>query len=294
MRTFDSVSNIRAFVRASVQDGKSIALVPTMGALHEGHMSLMRRARADCDLVIASIFVNPSQFGANEDFDRYPRDLARDSKLAQQAGVDALFTPSVKVIYPEGDRTTVQVGKIAERWEGELRPGHFEGVATVCAKLFQIVNPDRVYFGLKDYQQLKVIEQMSADLFFAHTIVPVATVREPDGLAMSSRNVYLSEEERQSATAVSRALALASQQFDEGERNAPKLQEVINCTLQADPAVTIQYTSIADADTLEPLETVKTKAVALIAVKVGTTRLIDNAVLGGPPSRRGENDRSKG
>jgi len=293
MRTFDSVSAIRAFVRAAMQDGKSIALVPTMGALHEGHLSLMQRARGDCDLVVASIFVNPTQFAATEDLGRYPRDLGRDSTLAQQAGVDALFTPSVDVIYPDGDQTTVEVGKVAQLWEGEARPGHFAGVATVCAKLFQIVNPNRVYFGLKDYQQLKVIERMSADLFFAHTVVPVPTVREPDGLAKSSRNVYLNPDERRSAVIISKALRLATQQFSEGERSSAKLLEAMNCVIEADQGVSVQYMAVVDADTLEPLNQIEERAVVLLAAKVGATRLIDNVLLGFPASRRGENGPSK-
>lgn len=280
MRTFDSINAIRTYVRACRQDGKVIGFVPTMGALHEGHMTLMKRARADCDVVIVSIFVNPTQFGAGEDFTRYPRDLARDSTIAQQAEVDALFTPTTDQIYPPGDRTFVEVAEVGTRWEGDRRPGHFRGVATVCSKLFQIVCPDRVYFGQKDYQQLKVIERLTADLFFQHTVVPVATVREKDGLAISSRNAYLTPEDRRAARVLYRALSEAKRIFEAGERSATSINAEMTSILEAEPRVQVEYAAIADTETLEPLEQIGVKAVALVAARADSTRLIDNMLLG--------------
>jgi pantoate--beta-alanine ligase len=280
MRTFDSVSTLRAYVRSSKQDGKVVGFVPTMGALHEGHVTLMKRARAECDVVIASIFVNPTQFGPGEDFNRYPRDLGRDSTLAQQAGVDALFTPSPETIYPAGDRTVVEVGELGSRWEGERRQGHFRGVATVCSKLFQIVDPDRVYFGQKDYQQLKVIERLSADLFFSHVVVPVPTVREKDGLALSSRNAYLNADERLGARVLYKALSAAGDRFRAGERDANAIRGEIDRVFADEPRAELDYAAVADADTLEPLEQIPGRAVALVAARIGSTRLIDNMLLG--------------
>jgi pantoate--beta-alanine ligase len=280
MRTFESVTTLRAFVRASRQDGKTIGFVPTMGALHDGHLTLIKRAKADCDVVIVSIFVNPTQFGVGEDLERYPRDLARDSTLAQRANADALFTPAAATIYPPGDQTAVEVGDLAKRWEGERRPGHFRGVATVCAKLFQIVCPDRVYFGQKDYQQLKIIERITADLFFPHVVVPVPTVREPDGMAMSSRNAYLSAEERRGARILSKALGDAKKRFDDGERDAEALLRELTAVLESDPRIQTDYAAVVDPETLEPLSRIGATAVALVAAKAGSTRLIDNMLLG--------------
>ncbi|HXG24848.1 MAG TPA: pantoate--beta-alanine ligase [Chthonomonadales bacterium] len=280
MRTFDQVSGLRAYLHAVREDGKKVGFVPTMGALHEGHLALMRRARDDCDVVVVSIFVNPTQFGPGEDYERYPRDLPRDSRLAQQVGVDALFTPSVEEMYPPGGQTVVEVPELAKRWEGEFRPGHFRGVATVCAKLFNIVQPDCAYFGQKDYQQLKVIERLVTDLHLPLTIVPVATVRDPDGLALSSRNSYLSPVERQAATVLHRALEKVEALFNAGERSGRILQEVLLETLAQEPMAVIDYAAVADAETLEPLEKIEHRAVALLAVRIGTTRLIDNTLLG--------------
>lgn len=285
MRTFQQITALRAYLRAAREDNKRIGFVPTMGAFHEGHLTLMRRARADCDVVVVSVFVNPTQFGPGEDFSRYPRDLARDSRLAQQADVDALFTPDVETIYPAGAQTFVEVPGLAARWEGESRPGHFRGVATVCAKLFQIVQPDRAYFGQKDYQQLKVIERMVADLFLPLTVVPVPIVREEDGLAMSSRNVYLSAAERRAAPVLYRALSRAQAAFASGERSGAALRAILTASLAAEPLVSPDYAAIADAETLEPLTTVEDRAVALLAARIGSTRLIDNALLGFPAEK---------
>jgi len=294
MRTFHQITALRAYLRAARKDDKRIGFVPTMGAFHEGHLTLMRRARADCDIVVVSVFVNPTQFGPGEDFERYPRDLARDSRLAQQVGVDALFTPTVEEIYPAGAQMVVEVPVLAARWEGEARPGHFRGVATVCAKLFQIVQPDRAYFGQKDYQQLKVVERLVADLHIPLTVVPVPTVREEDGLAMSSRNAYLSAEERRAATVLHRALTRAESLFESGERSGKVLRAALTETLTSEPLAKPDYAAIADAETLEPLETVEDRAVALLAVRIGATRLIDNLLLGAPLGNRWENGTRSG
>lgn len=280
MRTFQQVSALRAFTRAAREDGKTVGFVPTMGALHEGHISLIRRARGDCDVVIASIFVNPTQFAAGEDYEKYPRDMARDSRLAQQAGVDALFSPTVQEIYPAGNQTTVEVPDLARNWEGQARPGHFSGVATVCTKLFHIVNPNRTYFGQKDFQQLRILERLVDDLHMPLTVVAVPTVREKDAVAMSSRNAYLSEEEREAATALPRALRAVETSFAAGERSGEALQQAMLEVLRAEPLVQVEYAAIADVNTLESLSHLESHAVALLAVRVGTTRLIDNTLLG--------------
>jgi pantoate--beta-alanine ligase len=279
MRTFTQVSTIRTFVRAAKEDGKVIGFVPTMGALHEGHVSLMRKARSECDVVIVSVFVNPAQFGPNEDFHRYPRSIERDSALTQGAGADAMFIPSVEEIYPPGCRTIVEVPGLGDILEGAARPGHFRGVATVCAVLFNVTQPTRAYFGRKDYQQLKIIERMVADLHIPVTIVPVPTVREPDGLALSSRNQYLSANERHAATFLSRALNTAKKMYDGGERSTETLQNTIQSALSAEPVVETQYVVVVDAETLEPIHTLHAPGAALIAAKIGSTRLIDNVLL---------------
>ncbi len=280
MRTFEHIAAIRAFVKAAHQDNKSIGFVPTMGALHEGHLTLLRKARGECDVVVASIFVNPTQFARGEDFDRYPREILRDSKLAQQADVDALFVPLAQDIYPKGFSTVVDLPNLANRWEGEVRRGHFQGVATVCTKLFNIVQPDRAYFGQKDYQQLKIIERVVADLNMPLTIMAVPTVREPDGVAMSSRNAYLSPSERKAATVLYRALKAAEERFDEGERNGARLQSAMTDVIKGESAASLDYAVVVDLETLDRVETVDKRAVALIAARIGHTRLIDNTVLG--------------
>jgi pantoate--beta-alanine ligase len=280
MRTFEHIAAIKAFVKAAHTDGKSVGFVPTMGALHEGHLALMRKARQECDVVVTSIFVNPTQFAAGEDFDRYPRDVLQDSKLAQQADVDALFVPHAKEIYPPGFKTYVNVSELGDRWQGEIRPGHFCGVATVCTKLFNIVQPDRAYFGQKDYQQFKIIERLVADLNMPLTVMLVPTVREPDGLAMSSRNRYLGVPERKAATVLYRALKVAEERFTAGERSGAALRSAMVEVVEAEPLARLDYAAIAHADTLDRLTTVSNRAVALIAVRIGNTRLIDNILLG--------------
>jgi len=250
-----------------------------MGALHEGHMSLIRRSCNDCDRTVVSIFVNPTQFGPNEDLSRYPRDIAGDSRLCHTEHVDALFMPSEEDMYPPEADTWVETPRLGARFEGAARPGHFRGVATVCAKLFQIVRPDRAYFGRKDYQQLLVIQRMVADLNMPVTIVPAPTVREPDGLAMSSRNAYLSPDARSAATVLSRALFAAQAAYEAGERSPDVLRHLMQEVLAAEPRASVEYAEVADADTLEPLTTIADVAVALGAVRIEGTRLIDNVVL---------------
>ena len=280
MRTFQQVSALRSFVRAAREDGKIVGFVPTMGALHEGHQALIRRASAECDVVIVSIFVNPIQFIPGEDFDKYPRDLNNDSNLARAAGAVAIFAPTAQEMYPDGFQTIVDVPALAKRWEGSIRPGHFRGVATVCAKLFSIVQPHRAYFGQKDFQQLKVIERMTADLSLPLIIVSVPTVRESDGLAMSSRNSYLSDEERKEALCLSLALKQAEQLYTGGERTAEKIREAIAAIIAETPSARLDYIAIVNPDTLEPIEELIGKAVVLLAVRIGQTRLIDNTLLG--------------
>ena len=257
--------------------GKSIGFVPTMGYFHEGHLSLMRRAREENDIVIVSIFVNPLQFGPGEDFERYPRDEERDLRLAGDVGVDYVFMPGVEDFYPVDFSTYVEVEGLTEGLCGRHRPGHFRGVTTVVAKLLNVVQPARAYFGKKDYQQLRVIERMVRDLNMPVEIVPCPTVREPDGLAMSSRNEYLSPQERESALSLYRSLKLAEQMVKSGERNPPALIRAMRDLIESQPHVRkIDYIEIVDPETLEPLAEIKGKALIALAVWVGRARLIDN------------------
>jgi pantoate--beta-alanine ligase len=258
-----------------------LGLVPTMGYLHEGHLSLVRRAKAECKYVAVSIFVNPTQFGPNEDLSNYPRDLERDLHLLEDAGVDLVWTPAPEDMYPQGYQTWVEVGQMTLPLEGAQRPGHFRGVTTVVAKLFNAVGPAKAYFGQKDAQQAAVIRQMTRDLNFPIEIVVCPIVREPDGLALSSRNVYLDPQERKAATVLHRALTAARALYDKGERDAGKLRQAMQDILAAEPLARMQYVSCADYDTLQELETVTGKTLLSIAVFIGKTRLIDNFVLGG-------------
>ena len=261
----------------------SLGLVPTMGYLHRGHLSLVERARAENDHVAVSVFVNPTQFGPNEDLSRYPRDLARDLELLAPYHVDLVWTPTPEAMYPAGFQTWVNVEQVSAPLEGKQRPGHFRGVATVVAKLFNAFTPDRAYFGQKDAQQVVVIRRMVRDLNFPLEIVTCPIVREPDGLALSSRNVYLSAEERQAATVLSRALRAAEAAFAAGERDADTLRAVVSSTLAAEPLAREEYVSAADPETLAELETIGAAGALLsLAVRVGKTRLIDNVVLGAP------------
>jgi len=257
----------------------TVGFVPTMGFLHEGHLALVKRAKAENSTVIVSIYVNPAQFGPREDFGSYPRDLNRDLGLLQGEGVDIVFVPADDEMYPPEFSSWVDVGKVTERLEGASRPGHFRGVATVVAKLFNIVQPSRAYFGQKDAQQVVVIRRMVADLNMGIEIVAVPTVREGDGLAMSSRNIYLSLEERQAATILFKALTLARQLGWSGEKDAEKIRRQMTALIQKEPLARIDYVSIADAKTLEELNLLDRPALASLAVRIGKTRLIDNMPL---------------
>jgi pantoate--beta-alanine ligase len=270
--------------------GQEIGFVPTMGALHEGHLSLFRRAQEESDRVVASIFVNPTQFGANEDFDTYPRRLKRDRERLGEVGCDALFVPSVAAMYgtsspdvDSGERSLVEVGRISHLWEGLNRPGHFRGVATVIAMLFHTVLPHRAYFGEKDYQQLKVVQSMARSLLFGIGIVGCPTVRESDGLAMSSRNAYLSEEEREASIKLYQSLNAAAELAWQGVRDARVLERKMYDVCDSEPLVELQYAAVVDAETLTPLENLGERpARAIVAAHVGTTHLIDNAELPSP------------
>jgi pantoate--beta-alanine ligase len=257
-----------------------VGFVPTMGALHAGHLSLVQAARTECASVVASIFVNPMQFGPQEDLSRYPRDLPRDLDMLEQAGVDLVWTPTEEVMYPPGFQTWVEVEALSRRLEGEMRPGHFRGVTTVVAKLFNAVRPEKTYFGQKDAQQAAVIRRMARDLDFPIEIVVCPTLREADGLAMSSRNGYLDPVERKAAAILFRALTAARAAYDSGERDAGQLRGQVSEIVASEPLVRMQYVSCADADSLEELATVDGKALLSMAVYIGKTRLIDNFVLG--------------
>jgi pantoate--beta-alanine ligase len=256
-----------------------VGLVPTMGYLHEGHLSLVRRAREDCDHAVVSIFVNPTQFGPREDLSKYPRNLDRDLSLLEPLGVDLVWIPTAEIMYPHGFQTWVEVETITQPLEGSMRPGHFRGVTTVVAKLFNAVQPHNAYFGQKDAQQAAVIRQMTRDLNFPIDVVVCPIVREPDGLAMSSRNVYLDPEQRKAATVLWRALQAAKEVYDNGERDAETIRGKIKEVLASEPLAQVQYISCADYDTLEELETVTGKTLLSMAVFIGKTRLIDNLIL---------------
>jgi len=256
-----------------------VGLVPTMGFLHAGHLSLVKKARLDCASLVVSIFVNPSQFGPHEDLNKYPRDLQRDVDLLRSADVDLVWTPTNEVMYPPGYQTWVTVDEVSVPLEGAIRPGHFRGVATVVAKLFNAVQPQKAYFGQKDAQQAVVISRMGRDLDYPTEIVVCPTMREPDGLAMSSRNVYLSPEERQSATVLSRALFRTRAVFEAGERDVSQLRKVVLDTLATEPSVKVQYVSCAHPDTLQELEGQADRVLISLAATVGKTRLIDNIVI---------------
>jgi pantoate--beta-alanine ligase len=276
MQVVTTLEDLRA-ARAALSG--TLGLVPTMGFLHEGHLSLVRRAKAECAHVGVSIFVNPTQFGPTEDLAKYPRDLPRDLALLERAGVDLVWTPTREIVYPPGYQTYVTVEEVSQPLEGKRRPGHFRGVATVVAKLFNAFTPDKAYFGQKDAQQAAVIRRLVADLNFPLQVVVCPIVREPDGLAMSSRNVYLNPSERRAATALYRALCAAKTQFDAGERDAEKLRAALSATLATEPLARPEYVSAADPDTLVELARVERRVLLSMAVRIGTTRLIDNFVL---------------
>ena len=276
MQVIKTISEIRELRR---QLTGSVGFVPTMGYLHQGHLALVKQARAENPTVVVSIFVNPTQFGHREDLGTYPRDLNRDLKLLEEERADIIFVPSSEEMYPLDFSSWVDVEKVTERLEGASRPGHFRGVATVVAKLFNIVQPTKAYFGQKDAQQAVVIEKMVADLNMMVEIVIVPTVRESDGLAMSSRNTYLNPEERQAATVLFKALSLAKQLWQDGEKGADKIRQQMTSLIQREPLAKIGYVSIADAKTLEELDTINRPALASLAVYIGKTRLIDNVLL---------------
>jgi pantoate--beta-alanine ligase len=259
---------------------RTVGLVPTMGYLHEGHLSLVRRAREECEHVVVSIFVNPTQFGPKEDLSSYPSDLDRDLSLLEPLGTDLVWTPTAEIMYPQGYQTWVEVEAITRPLEGAMRPGHFKGVTTVVAKLFNGVQPDKAYFGQKDAQQAAVIRQMRRDLSYPIEIVICPIVREPDGLAMSSRNVYLDTEQRKAATVLYRSLSAAKEAYEDGVREAETLRQIMKDVLASEPLAQVQYVSCADYDTLEELNTATGKTLLSMAVFVGKTRLIDNFVLG--------------
>lgn len=276
-----TVTRIAEVRRARVERQGLSGLVPTMGYLHEGHLSLCRRARSECQQVAASIFVNPRQFGPNEDFARYPRDLPRDLRMLEHAGVDLVFAPGLDEMYPPGWQTSVTVGEVARVLEGAARPGHFQGVAAAVAKLFNIFQPARAYFGQKDAQQVVVIRRMTRDLDFPVEIVTCPTVREPDGLAMSSRNSYLTAEQRQAAAVLFRALNAAEAAWITGERRGDALRNVMRRVLASEPLAQPEYVSAADPDSLTELDAVRRRVLLSMAVRFGATRLIDNLLLEG-------------
>jgi pantoate--beta-alanine ligase len=262
------------------EQDRTIGLVPTMGALHEGHLSLVREARRMCDVVVVSVFVNPAQFGPGEDFERYPRNLTKDTALLTDYNVDYIFAPPVEEIYPKGYSTYVNVDGLSEQLEGASRPGHFRGVATVVTILLNVVRPDFAYFGQKDAQQAVVIKRLVRDLSFDTEIIVLPTVREDSGLAISSRNLYLSSEERQAAPVIHRALARAKEIYKDGERNASRLNEIIRTTIEKEQRIRVDYVSVADAETLEKLEKLDERPILIsVAAYLGKTRLIDNVVL---------------
>ena len=277
MRVFRRIAEFRAARQALMG---SLGLVPTMGYLHEGHLSLVRRARQETANVAVSIFVNPTQFGAGEDLESYPRDLDRDLALLEAEGVALVFAPEPREVYPDGYETTVEPGPLGERLEGASRPGHFAGVLTVVAKLFNIVQPEAAYFGQKDGQQALLIRRMARDLDFPIEIVVAPTVREPDGLAMSSRNTYLSPDERATALCLSKGLLAAEAAWAAGERDADALRRIARAPIEAEPLAEPEYLSLAGVATLAEVEgEVRTTAMLSTAVRVGTTRLIDNVLL---------------
>ncbi len=275
-----SVSTLDELHSARLSFDGRVGLVPTMGFLHEGHTSLIRRAKEECDHVVVSIFVNPTQFGPKEDLSKYPRDVERDLKLIEPLGTDLVWMPTAEIMYPQGYQTWVEVEAITKPLEGAMRPGHFKGVTTVVAKLFNGVQPHKAYFGQKDAQQVAVIRQMTRDLNFPIEIVVCPIVREPDGLAMSSRNVYLDPEQRKAATVLFRSLSAAKELYESGERDAEKVRGKMKEVLAIEPLAEVQYVSCADYETLEELDEIKGKALLSMAVSVGKTRLIDNFVLG--------------
>jgi len=276
MKVAKTIESVRRLVKAARIAGRKIGFVPTMGALHIGHISLIEAAKKNCDFVVVSIFVNPTQFGPNEDFTKYPRPIEADLNICRKAGVDVIFAPTPQEMYPAENLTLVEVEKISEPLCGKFRPGHFRGVATVCAKLFNIVLPDVAYFGQKDAQQAIVIKRMVADLNMPLKIVVCPTVREKTGLAMSSRNQYLTPQQKKDAAYIYKSLQKCRQMIKQGGRDTKKIIAEMRKVLKQIPSVEIQYVSIVDAETLQNIDKVADKILVAVAVKVGSTRLIDN------------------
>jgi pantoate--beta-alanine ligase len=283
MEIINRIPRMMSVARELRADGKRIGFVPTMGALHEGHLSLMGRAREMCDMVVASVFVNPAQFAPNEDFEQYPRDLARDAELAFTRGVDFIFAPTPEDMYPQRFATYVTVERLSEKLEGASRPSHFRGVTTVVNKLFNIVHPHFAFFGRKDAQQVIIIKRMVRELAMDVEVVVGPTVREEDGLALSSRNVYLSTEERKAATVLRRALERCRTLYNGGERDSARLISSMRSLIEGEPLAVIDYIAITDTERLEPVETIPADNPTLVsmAVFIGATRLIDNIVMNG-------------
>lgn len=280
MQCFETVEQLRSYLTEARRRQQSIGLVPTMGALHEGHLSLMRTAAAENDIVVASIFVNPTQFGPQEDLATYPRNLEKDARLAAQAGVTALFHPPVEEVYRSGNATWVEVvGSLTESLCGRSRPGHFRGVTTVVSRLFNIVQPDKAYFGQKDVQQVQVLKRMTQDLFFNIELRVVPIVRENDGLAMSSRNAYLSDTERQAALILSRSLEEAKRIVNDGERDTAAIEAAVTAFIQKEALAEIDYVELVHPDDLRRREQLEAVGLLALAVRIGKTRLIDNTFL---------------
>ncbi|MBT0665867.1 pantoate--beta-alanine ligase [Geobacter pelophilus] len=280
MKIISDIKEMQTLAIAARGEGKRISFVPTMGFLHEGHASLLHEGRKRGDLLVLSIFVNPTQFGVGEDFDKYPRDMERDTHIAAAAGVDVVFTPSPVGMYPAGYQTFVDVAELTLPLCGASRPGHFRGVTTVVCKLFNIVQPHIALFGKKDFQQLAVIRQMTVDLNMPVEVVGMPIIREQDGLAMSSRNKYLSSEERTSALCLSRSLQSVRAAYHSGERDAERLKQLVQNIILAEPSATIDYVELRADETLEKVATVDDRTLLALAVRVGATRLIDNCLLG--------------
>jgi pantoate--beta-alanine ligase len=282
MQTAKTIAEIRACVREARAVGKTVGFVPTMGALHAGHISLIKAARTRCDHAVVSIFVNPTQFGPGEDLDKYPRPFEQDLAICESHGVDAVFAPTAAEMYPRENLTWVNVEKLTDRLCGQFRPGHFRGVATVCTKLFNIVGPDVAFFGQKDAQQALVVRRMVADLNMPLEIVVCPTVREPDGLAMSSRNRYLAPQERKDAARIYKSLESSRELIESGQRDAGAIRARMCEVLEGVPSMRVEYASIADAETLEELDRIRGRVLIAVAVRMESARLIDNILVDAP------------
>jgi len=291
MRIIRSVSVMKAYSNALLREGVRLGFVPTMGALHQGHRTLIRTARSACQAVVVSVFVNPTQFGPHEDFSRYPRQLKQDAMMCRKEGADVLFAPSPEAMYPPGFQTTVSVQGVSQRWEGAHRPTHFGGVATVVTKLLNIVRPHMAFFGQKDYQQVAVVRQLIADLNVGTAIVPCPTVREPDGLAISSRNVYLTIAQRRAAPILYQALRAGETAILKGSKDAGRIRRTMLMKLAEEPLVQVEYMSVCDPDSLTPLTRIKGRVVLLGAIRLGQVRLIDNLLVKAKTKGRGAKSR---